>query len=231
MLKRLIVGLISVTLLFQSLVFSSPVYASPVITTENSQAVHKIPFSNSIEFYQELDKALKSNEPIVIKTDFKSYEEFPKDLKNIVKVDPSNSSIGTGGVIGALPGAHLALPAAGMGAATGLTLPLTEVTGADSLIAGAVGQLPNVMMPALLDEKALYLMICVTITGTGAGIGGLVGGPFGALVGGGLAGGACLIKDTVDKAFQSLDHSAEIKCGPYGCTITIKPTKPASSVA
>lgn len=190
MLKRLIVGLISVTLLFQSLVFSSPVYASPVITTENSQAVHKIPFSNSIEFYKNLKQALKSNEPIVIQTNFKSYDEFPKDLKKIVKVDPSNPSMG---VVGALS--------------------------------------PNLMMPALLNEKALDLMMCVTITGTGAGIGGLVGGPLGALVGGGLGGGVCLIKDTVDKAFQSPDHWVKIECGLNGCTITIKPTKPASSVA
>ncbi|MEA5542770.1 hypothetical protein VB834_27450 [Limnoraphis robusta Tam1] len=256
MLKRLIVGLISITLLFQSLVFSSPVYASPVITTENSQAVYKIPFSNSRGFYQKLEKALKSNEPIVIQTDFKSYEEFPKELKEIVKVDPSNSSIGavgalpqlmmpTGGAVGAgaLPGAIDgavvggligALPG-GIGGLAGSANfkeleKIVKVDPSNSSI-GAVGQLPNLMMPALLNEKALDLMICVTITGTGAGIGGLVGGPFGALVGGGLAGGACLIKDTVDKAFQSLDHSAEIKCGPYGCTITIKPTKPASSVA
>ncbi|MEB3281172.1 MAG: hypothetical protein VKK42_19825 [Lyngbya sp.] len=185
MLKRLIVGLISITLLFQSLVFSSPVYASPVITTENSQAVYEIPFSNSTEFYKNLKQALKSNEPIVIQTDFKSYEEFPKELKEIVKV----------------------------------------------VDIGVVGAFPNLMMPALLNEKALDLMICVTIAGTGAAIGVLVGGPPGALAGGGLGGGVCLIKDTVDKAFKSPDHSTTVGCGLNGCTITIKPTKPASSVA
>lgn len=192
MLKRLIVGLISVTLLFQSLVFSSPVYASPVITTENSQAVYEIPFSDTILFYKKLNQALNSNEAIVIQTDFKSYEEFPQKLKKIVKIDDPSDSMDT---VASAPGGTattlLIGGAAVFGAATGLILPLIGVTGAASLIASGE-----------VDNHALNFMIS---TATGA----VVGGAIGALPGGilalpaaGVGAGAGAMFSLVSQAFS-----------------------------
>lgn len=214
MLKRLIVGLISITLLFQSLVFSSPVYASPVITAENSQAVYKIPFSNSIEFYQKLDQALKSNEPIVIQTNFKSYDEFPKDLKKIVKVDPSNSSMGVVGAL--LPGAGAAVMGGGL-------------TGAlPGAIPGLAGK-SNLIASGWLDNNALNFMIWTAI---GAGIGGTVGTFFGgitALPAAGIGAGVGATASIVSQAFNDLSHRVILAIGLDGTIKVI--IEPASSVA
>ena len=192
MLKQLIVGLISITLLFQSLVFSSPVHASPVITTENSQAVYEIPFSDTILFYKKLDQALKSNEPIVIQTDFKSYEEFPKELKKIVKIDDPSDSMDT---VASTPGGTattiLIGGAAVLGAATGLILPLIGVSGAASLIASGK-----------IDNHALNFMIS---TATGAGIGFVIGalpGGLLALPAAGIGAGTGAMFSLVSQAFS-----------------------------
>ena len=219
MLKRLIVGLISVTLLFQSLVFSSPVYASPVITTENYQAVYEIPFSDTILFYKKLNQALKSSEPIVIQTDFKSYEEFPEKLKKIVKIDdPSDSMDRVASIPGGKATTTLIGGAAVAGAATGLILPLIGVTGADSLIASG-----------WLDYKALNFMIWTAI---GAGIGFLIGAPEGGITAlpasaiGGVVGATASI---VSQAFNDSSHRVILA---IGLDRTLKVIiEPASSVA
>jgi hypothetical protein len=235
MLKRLIVGLISITLLFQSLVFSSPVYASPVITTENSQAVHKIPFSNSIEFYKKLNKALKSNEPIVIQTDFKNYDEFPKDLKKIVKVDPSNSSIGAVGAASNLmmPATAVALGGAvGAGALSSAAIGKAVGAGLTGALPGGIGGLagsPNLIASGWLDNNPLNFM---TWTAIGAGIGGAIGvlpGGILALPAAGIGAGVGATASIVSQAFNDSTHRVILTIG-LGGTITIT-IEPASFVA
>ncbi len=243
MLKRLIVGLISVTLLFQSLVFSSPVYASPVITTENSQAVHKIPFSDTILFYKNLNQALKSNEPIVIQTNFKSYDEFPKELKKIVKVDPSNSS--TIVAVGAAP--NLMMPAGeAVGVGSNLMMPATAVA-----LGGAVGALPagimalsaitqlasspklagspNLIASGWLDNNPLNFM---TWTAIGAGIGGAIGalpGGILALPAAGIGAAVGATASIVSQAFNDSSHRFILVMGLDGTLKLI--IEPASFVA
>lgn len=240
MLKRLIVGLISITLLFQSLVFSSPVYASPVITTENSQAVHKIPFSDTIEFYKKLNKALKSNEPIVIPTDFKSYDELPKDLKKIVKVDPSNSSIGAVGAA-----SNLMMPADGVvGGVSNLMMPAGAGVALGALPAAAMApsaitQLasspklagsPNLIASGWLDNNPLNFM---TWTAIGAGIGGAIGALPGGILALPAAGMGAVVGATasiVSQGFNDSTHRVILVVRLLDGTITIT-IEPASFVA
>ena len=93
MLRKSIAWAIAVLILVQNFAFCNPAQAAtltmptPVLAQVSSSTNEKVlNFSDTEAFYQELSEALKSGQPLDIKTSFKSYEEFPPRLKEVFEL-------------------------------------------------------------------------------------------------------------------------------------------------
>lgn len=98
MLRKSIAWAIAVLILVQNFAFCNPAQAAtltmptPVLAQVSTSTNEKVlNFSDTEAFYQELSEALKSGQPLDIKTPFKSYEEFPPRLKEVFELQTKHS--------------------------------------------------------------------------------------------------------------------------------------------
>lgn len=218
--RYIIAWVLAVSLVLHTLTFASPAQATPLFShseivlaeTVNTNGVKTLFFSDTNQFYQELTEALRSKEAIQISTRYKSYDDFPPKLKEIIEIDKSQlekfdkQNYSSPLAVGAMP----------MGSTAGIAAPMGSTAG--------IAPAPPREIPAKINYKPLIIIGSIALgAGAGAGIGTFFGG-IGAVPG--AIGGAIfgLVSGVVSEAFMSSDHRATIILGPdASIIITIEP--------